>query len=404
MNVNRLYRLTCGVRYHDWGDRGAPGRLPLIAALGGLPADGRAFAELWMGALPPLAAGVPDWPGSPTLDVLIRQQPQTFLGPALAGAGVDALPFLLKILSCAQPLSIQAHPDRAHALELHAHDPANYPDANHKPEIAVALTPFVALAGFRHAAAVQADLQRVPALTRFFAGLANGPEWLRQAYGRVFTADATAATAALRDTALHLDAARVRTGHEDLFLRCAALFPGDRGALSIPFLNLMNLQPGEAIYLAANEPHAYVEGTIVECMAASDNVVRAGLTHKFVDEQVLLRLLTYRPGLPPLLHGTPTAPGVRRYRVPTPEFELEFRDMHAPAVVPADSCLSLLLILEGDVQLATPEWEWTAPRGSVLLWPASVPAVRATPRSATARWVRALAGSGTAVGSDGSRP
>ena len=404
MNVNRLYRLTGGVCHHDWGDRGAPGRVPLIAQLLGRHADGRPFAELWMGALPPLAAGVPDWPGAPTLDVLIQQHPQALLGPALTASGVATLPFLLKILSCSQPLSIQAHPDRVHAAELHAHDPANYPDANHKPEIAVALTPFVALAGFRTAAAVQADLERIPALAPFFAGLTGGPEWLREAYGRVFTASAGAVAAAGRDTAVHLAASVQRTGHEDLFRRCVALFPDDRGALSIFFLNLLNLQPGEAIYLPPNEPHAYVEGTVVQCMAASDNVVRAGLTRKFVDAKVLLRLLTYRSGLPLRLHGTLTAPGVRRYRVPTPEFDLEFRDMHGPAVVPAESCLSLLLILEGDVHLATPEWEWIAPRGSILLWPAAVPFVRVTPRSATARWVRAIAGSGTLAGSAGSLP
>ena len=402
MNVNRLYRLTCGVCYHDWGDCGAPGRSPLIAALLGLPADGRPFAELWMGALPPRAATVSDWPGSPTLDGLIRQQPRVFLGQALAESGVETLPFLLKILSCAQPLSIQAHPDRTRAAALHAFDPAHYPDSNHKPEIAVALTPFVALVGFRHAAEVVADLRRVPALTRFFAGLAEGSAWLREAYARVFTATADEVAMALRDSANQLENTAARTGHEDLFRRCAAVFPGDRGALSIFFMNLLNLQPGEAIYVPPNEPHAYVEGTIVECMAASDNVVRAGLTRKFVDDKELLRMLSYRPGAPPVGSGTSADPGVRRYRVPTPEFELEFRDLHGPAVVPSESCLSLVLILEGDVQFATPEWEWTAGRGSVWLWPATVPSVRATPRSATARWVRALAGSGTLGGGDGS--
>jgi len=52
-------------------------------------------------------------------------------------------------------------------------------------------------------------------------------------------------------------------------------------SILIVMVTQIGLDAGEAIYLAANEPHAYVSGELVECMATSDNVIRAGLTPKF---------------------------------------------------------------------------------------------------------------------------
>jgi len=400
MNTNRLYRLTCGVRHYSWGDRGTPERPPFIAALLGVPADGQPFAELWMGAHPSLPATVADWPGAPRLDALIREQPELLLGHRPAGDGGASLPFLLKVLSCAQPLSIQAHPDRALAACLHARAPQHYPDANHKPEIAVALTPFEALAAFRPQDEVLADVRRLPALARFFAAVPAGPGWLRQAYGRVFTASAAEVAAALHGVAACLREGHGQTPHDRLFSRCVDLFPRDRGALSVYFLNSFCLQPGEAIYLPPNEPHAYMAGTIAECMAASDNVVRAGLTSKHVDVEVLLGMLTYRQGRLPVQRGSETEAGTRRYRVPASEFQVELRDFTAPAVVASGANVSLLLVLEGELRVATSAWESTAARGTVLLWPAAVPTLRVQPQSGSGRWVRAFPGPGTTPGSD----
>lgn len=388
MSVDRLYRLTCGVRHYDWGDPGAPGRAPLIADLLGVPADGRPFAELWIGAHHTLPATVIDWPGTPRLDTLLRDHPGPFMG--INGTGVPALPFLLKVLSCVQPLSIQAHPDRDLAARLHARDPHHYPDANHKPEIAVALTPFAALAGFRPAEAVRTDLQRVPALQRFFAAVPEGPGWLPQAYAHIFTADPQAAEAALRDAASQLASPTAADDHAGVFLRCCRLHPGDAGALSVFFLNHVRLEPGQALFTPPNEPHAYLHGNIIECMAASDNVVRAGLTRRRVDREVLLGMLTYRTGPPALVAATAVAPGVCQYRVAADEFALEFRQITGPGEARSDARVSLVLVLDGSVRLSTPAWEQVATRGTALVWPAAVPSLSLDPVGGPARWVRAF--------------
>ncbi len=387
LNVDRLYRLTCGVRHYDWGDPGSPGRPPLIADLLGLPADGRPFAELWIGAHHTLPATVPEWPGAPRLDALLAQHPGPFLG--VNGSAAARLPFLLKVLSCVQPLSIQAHPDRQLAARLHALDPRRYPDANHKPEMAVALTPFRALAGFRPPEETRADLDRVPPLRRFFGAVPPGPAWLREAYRRVFAAPAAEAAATLAEARACLGDAGTASPHGEVFTLCARLHPGDRGALSVFFLNLIRLAPGEALFIPPGEPHAYLRGDIIECMAASGNVVRAGLTRRPVDAGVLLEMLSYRPNGPLVLAGQDAGPGVRRYAGPAEEFELEFRGVSSPVDVASGARLSLVLVLEGEVRLSTPRWQGNARRGTALIWPAVVSSLRVEAVSTPARWVRA---------------
>ena len=167
-------RLQCGVQPYPWGAKAAPGRVPFIADLLAVPApvDGKPFAELWIGAHPNLPATLPD--GSKLTD-FIRANPAEVLGNAAAAQGIGELPFLLKVLSCDQALSIQAHPDKDLAKSLHAQDPQHYPDPNPKPEIAIAVTPFDALAQFRPAADIRADAARLNTLGAFFASVGLAP-------------------------------------------------------------------------------------------------------------------------------------------------------------------------------------------------------------------------------------
>lgn len=84
-----------------------------------------------------------------------------------------------------------------------------------------------------------------------------------------------------------------RTEKDALFLRIYDQHPGDVGTLAVFFLNYLKLHPGEAVYLAANEPHAYLSGELVEAMANSDNVIRAGLTPKMRDTEVCIHQLIH---------------------------------------------------------------------------------------------------------------
>lgn len=376
---NRLYQLQCGVQHYPWGGRARDGTLPFIAdLLARTPPAGQPFAELWIGAHPRLPAQLRIRDRCQGLDAWIAQYPSELLGAQWSRHGKPALPFLLKILHCEMPLSIQAHPDRALAARLHAAHPEHYPDSSHKPEIAIAVTPFLALCQFRHRTRIRADLQRLEALRRFFAPVLQarpgpGPDWLRQAYGHLFRAPQETIATTVAELIRALDTAAAATAQDRCFLRLATRFPADRGALAAYFLNLVRLQPGTAMFLAAGEPHAYLDGVIVECMANSDNVVRAGLTAKFIDRNTLLDMLTYREGPPRIRRGRQRRAGERCYTVPVPEFQVETWH-HAPGSPRqrrSRDTVALLLVLNGTIRIRDSAGTRRAGRGTAWLWPAA---------------------------------
>ena len=250
-----------------------------------------------------------------TLQQLVTAN-EALLGSAVAARYNHTLPFLFKVLSINKALSIQAHPDKALAERLHAADPQSYPDANHKPEMTIAITPFDGFCGFRPIAQIRSFVAHTPALralvgeptaTAFiaavdatadeaahkaalkalFAGImrAPAPAVAAQTAALVAAAEADPAGFAGREHGGPVLAALVRRLHAD--------FPGDIGLFCALVLNYITLQPGEAVFLRANDPHAYLSGDVIECMAASDNVVRAGLTPKFKDVDNLVEMLTY---------------------------------------------------------------------------------------------------------------
>jgi mannose-6-phosphate isomerase len=110
---------------------------------------------------------------------------------------------------------------------------------------------------------------------------------------------------------------------DKLALRLNEQYPDDVGVMCAYLLNYIKLQPGEAVYMAANEPHAYLDGECVEVMATSDNVVRAGLTPKARDTEILCDMLTYKLGKPEILTGDVIDKNTKRYSPPFDEFELE---------------------------------------------------------------------------------
>lgn len=402
---DRLYNLACGIQHYPWGERQRGEWLPYIADLVGTKAEpDKPFAELWMGAHPSLPSQVSDMAGCPSLGAVIDADPAAVLGDKVLQMGCRSLPFLLKVLSCERPLSIQAHPDRERAQILHGRDPMHYPDPNHKPEIAIALTPFDALSQFRQLAEIAADVGRLRALDGFFRpfGQPRSEDWLRQTYRYVFEAPQVRITMVIDGI---LEQLEKETGSASPADRCFQQLnracPGDRGVLSAYFLNTLHLDPGEAMFMAADEPHAYLNGTIVECMANSDNVVRAGLTGKFIDRDVLLEMLTYRQGAPRVWSGEEISGGVVRYAVPTPEFEVDMCTLSAGSTLRLHSgeMVSLMLVLAGNGFF---RGDSGAPvpfaRGTCWLWPAGLPEIRIDADEENVRIVRARPNPG-AVGS-----
>jgi mannose-6-phosphate isomerase len=300
------------VQHYAWGvsrDRS------LVAALSDPNvSDAEPCAELWFGTHPRGAAEIvaPDYcVGS--LRSLIQELPELVVGTYCSERFGAQLPFLFKVLSVATALSIQAHPDLELAAKLHAENPSQYPDSNHKPELALALTEVELLYGFRAIEEIRAVLQD----TSEIAVLLADEVW----QGVLTSGSVTTFETHLEDcirTLFGLDDARVRevcaaiaerlehkegrSPHEDLFLRLRSGYPdGDVGLLVLFFMNYMVLDEGQALFIDARIPHAYLSGNLVECMANSDNVVRAGLTPKFKDVETLLDMLHYRAEPPNLL-------------------------------------------------------------------------------------------------------
>jgi mannose-6-phosphate isomerase len=287
------------IRDYAWGSRS------VIARMQGRPVpSGGPEAELWIGAHPAAPSALADGAG---LSDLIAASPSEWLGSAAVQRFGPRLPYLLKVLAADAPLSLQAHPDAARARSrFDAGDP-NYVDPYHKPELLVALTPFEALCGFRdpaRSAAVFAamDLSDVATLLR----VGDLRSAVRMLLAGSFSIRPPAGFAA--------DAALVQ--------RLSTAFPGDPGVLVALLLNPVTLAPGEAVWMPAGNLHAYLRGAGVEVMAASDNVLRGGLTSKRVDVGELLEVLRYEVLAEPVVRPVPVAPGVVTWPLPVDEFAL----------------------------------------------------------------------------------
>lgn len=383
MNANKLFQLKCRVQHYQWGGKAHDRHEPYIAELLKAQSSSQPFAELWIGAHPNLPARViSENHQEIPLPELIAANPREILGSGLVDQDVNSLPFLLKVLDCESPLSIQAHPDKKMAEKLHSDDPEHYPDDNHKPEIAVGIKGMEAFCQFRSAADIKQDLKRLTSLAEFFAdflmaesdALPNA-EWLQNIYSYLFRLPQTQVEHLVEQLVHELRQLENIKYNDRWFLNLLEQYPGDRGTLNAYFLNIINLQPGEAVFLAAGEPHAYLKGTIIECMANSDNVVRAGLTSKFVDFQTLVNMLTYQDSEPQTMTGVKKDNyGDKVYKVPVPEFQLEIyeHDQNYSDTFASDGLVSLMLVLEGSATLTDGKDSFEATKGSSWLWPAAV--------------------------------
>lgn len=309
------------IRNYAWGSRSA------IATLQGRPTPSpEPEAELWLGAHPGAPASVDRDGTRVSLVELLSAEPGHWLGQQVVDRFGVRLPFLLKVLAADAPLSLQAHPDPEQARAGHAADAAreagqrNYVDPFHKPELLVALTPMEALCGFRDPAESAEVLAAfgVPSLEPVVAALRTGAAGLAEAVRLLLTfpTDQRAGlVAAVASAAVESPDARLARSLADSY-------PGDPGVLVALLLNWVRIAPGEAIWMPAGNLHAYLRGTGVEIMAASDNVLRGGLTPKRIDVDELLRVLRFEVLADPVVRAVPVAPGVVCWPVPVDDFAL----------------------------------------------------------------------------------
>jgi mannose-6-phosphate isomerase len=387
--MDRIRPLRNPIRDYAWGSRTA------LAELLGEPVPApHPQAELWMGAHPLAPSEVRADSGWTSLADWIGRDPETVLGPEAARGFGGALPFLLKLLAAERPLSIQAHPDaeqaragfeRENAAGIPLEAPQrSYRDPNAKPELLCALTPFAALCGFRGADEIVAQLdelraQHLIALSRSLR-LQRDRAGLERFFGTLLNLDAGARSDLVTEVA---EAAKGGCGDPQVrgWIRTLAEeHPGDSGVLSPLFLNLVELQPGEAIFLPPRELHSYLRGVGVEIMASSDNVLRGGLTSKHVDAAELLAILSFDSRRPPILAARAVCPLESVYDAPAREFQLGVLRPRPDAAFESarERSVEILFCAQGEARLEDPaRGEITPlPRGAAVLVAAAVPGYR----------------------------
>src|SRR5580693_6308661 len=345
------------IRPYAWGSRHG------IAELQGrpVPAPGPE-AELWMGAHPSAPSGVAET----TLDAVIAADPDRELGPACVARFGPRLPFLLKVLSADQALSIQVHPSRAQAeAGFRAENALGLPHLNYvddwpKPELLCALTPFEVLAGLRpprdaaaflrtlsvaQLAPLAAQLEAATSPRALSQALATILEWPEASRDELVSA-VVAACAPPASPAPPASSASPYAAACAAVVRAAADHPGDLGVVAMLLMRHAVLAPGQAVFMPAGGLHAYLRGTGIELLANSDNVIRAGLTGKHIDVPELLKLLDPSVSVP-VLSPCVLTDEVTWFDTPAPEFRLYVLRLGGPSVTLPGAGPRILLCLEG---------------------------------------------------------
>jgi mannose-6-phosphate isomerase len=383
LNTAHIHRLENPVQHYAWGSRTA------IPDLLGAPSPAeQPWAELWMGAHAVATSRIRASDRSEPLDAFIARDPEAVLGRAVAQRFAGELPFLFKVLAAAAPLSIQAHPSLAQAREgferenragvaLDAPERC-YRDANHKPELICALTPFHALNRFREPREIAERFAALgeSAIASAVAGLRERSD--REGLAAFFALLWTLAEPARRAVVASAVAwARSRAGDDPAAHWVGVLadaYPGDIGVVAPLLLNVVELAPGEAMFLPAGELHSYLEGTGIEIMANSDNVLRGGLTAKHVDVAELTRTLSFRAGAIERLRPRAAAAGERVYDTPAEEFALAVLEVRpgAPYTAAPARGIEILLCTSGRGRLSGVGSEPVG-RGDCFVVPAAAP-------------------------------
>ncbi|HIW62987.1 MAG TPA: mannose-6-phosphate isomerase, class I [Candidatus Stackebrandtia excrementipullorum] len=371
------------IRPYAWGSHSA------IAALQGRPEPTqRPEAELWLGDHPRDPAMLED---GRSLADLISADPVMTLGTDSLERYGQRLPFLLKVLAAQEPLSLQAHPDSEQAADGFARQTRegvpldapqrSYVDVHHKPELLCAVTRFEALCGFRPPSEAADAIERlkVDELSCLVAVLRQDDEAqaLREAMTTLLTLPVdhrTRLVAAAVASATDLAEAGPDAADYAMVVRLGTRYPHDSGALVALLLNHLFLEPGDAIYMPAGNLHAYLGGVGIEVMAASDNVLRGGLTDKHVDVPELLRVLRFEVMAEPRFPAVEPTPGLRQWSVPVPEFalwrlrlddEVTEQELHSEGAM-------IILCWSGDLRIDDGERSLTLRPGQGAFIPAGV--------------------------------
>ena len=359
-----IYRLTGQVQHYAWGGKN------YIASLIGLnSAKDQPCAEWWLGAHPSAPSEIENVTGKQSLIEFLSQNP-TALGQASRQQFGDELPYLLKILDVEKPLSIQLHPTKAQAEKGFEAENAKsvsvtdntrtYKDRNHKPEMMIALSDFWLLHGFKTKSQILATLNTRPSLQPL-------AEKLRTQSLAEFYADVMLAVqSTLANWLLPIIEANQQPYQKGVLaldnpdywvlytMEAMAISPEklDTGLVCFYLFNIVHLKEGEGIFQDAGIPHAYLRGQNVELMACSDNVIRGGLTPKYVDIVELLKIVDCREVIPQIISAAPQNQSEFTYKTPVNDFALaQIRvepEMHTKVNLQS---AGILLVMQGELKI-----------------------------------------------------
>lgn len=356
-----MQKLINSVQNYAWGSKTALTELYGLANPQQLP-----MAELWMGAHPKSSSKIEDASGRVvSLRDVIDSRQSALLGDAVAKR-FGELPFLFKVLCAAQPLSIQVHPNKRNSEIGFAKENAagipmdaaerNYKDPNHKPELVFALTPFLAMNAFREFSEIVSLLQPVAGAHTAIAHFLEQPnaERLSQLFAGLLSMQGEEKSRAL---AILKAALETQQGEPWQTIRLIAEFyPDDSGLFSPLLLNVVKLNPGEAMFLFAETPHAYLQGVALEVMANSDNVLRAGLTPKYIDIPELVANVKFDAKPANQLLTTPVKNGAELdFPIPVDDFAFSLHALSAQETTIDQQSAAILFCVEGEAVLSKGE-------------------------------------------------
>jgi mannose-6-phosphate isomerase len=352
-----MQKLINSVQNYAWGSKTA-----LTELYGVQNPDNLPMAELWMGAHPKSSSKVLENGQPRSLREVIDADQASVLGKAVADR-FGELPFLFKVLCADQPLSIQVHPNKkaseigfakenADGIPLDAAE-RNYKDPNHKPELVFALTPFLAMNAFREFSEIVSLLQPVSGAHSAIAHFLQEPgaERLSQLFASLLNMQGDEKSRAL---AVLKAALNSQQGEPWETIRVISEFyPDDSGLFSPLLLNVVKLAPGEAMFLFAETPHAYLKGVALEVMANSDNVLRAGLTPKYIDIPELVANVKFEPKPAAELLTQPQQKGSELdFPIPVEDFAFSLHDLSATPAELAQESAAIVFCVEGEAVLS----------------------------------------------------
>lgn len=352
-----MKKLINSVQNYAWGSKTALTDLYGIANPQNQP-----MAELWMGAHPKSSSKIQDEAGDTrSLRDVIEADKPALLGQHVAER-FGELPFLFKVLCADQPLSIQVHPNKQASEEGFARENAagipldaaerNYKDPNHKPELVFALTPFLAMNAFREFSEIVSLLQPVSGAHTAIAHFLENPnaERLRELFASLLNMQGEEKSRALAVLKAAVASQQGEPWQTITFIE--QFYPDDSGLFSPLLLNVVKLNPGEAMFLFAETPHAYLQGVALEVMANSDNVLRAGLTPKYIDIPELVANVRF-VGKPAgeLLTQPVKQESALDFPIPVADFAFSLHDLSTHETPLAQQSAAILFCVEGEAVL-----------------------------------------------------